>query len=105
MAKVFNSNNFKTEVLKSDKPALIDFFATWCGPCQMMIPIMNRLTETFSQKAIIGKVDVDESSDIAMDYGISGVPTIIIFKDGEVKEKFVGVRSFEVLKSALDKYI
>lgn len=102
MEKVFNSENFDTEVIGSSKPVLVDFFATWCGPCKMMAPVIEKMAEEYDGKAVIGKLDVDESMDIAGRYGVMNIPTLIIFKDGQIANKFVGLQSKNDLKKALD---
>lgn len=86
-------NNFEEEVLKSDKTVLIDFFATWCGPCKMMSPIIDEIAEEMGDKVKVGKIDTDENMNLAEKYGIMSIPTIIIFKNGEVKKQFVGLTS------------
>lgn len=102
MEKVFNSENFDAEVIGSSKPVLVDFFATWCGPCKMMAPVIEKMAEEYDGKAVIGKLDVDESMDIAGRYGVMNIPTLIIFKDGQIANKFVGLQSKNDLKKALD---
>ena len=87
--------NYETEVLKSDKLVLIDFYADWCGPCKMMSPIIDE----------IGKINVDENQELAMEYEVMSIPTIIILQNGEVKNSFVGVREKEEIISCLEKMI
>ena len=103
--QIFTDNNFEIEVLQSDKPVLVDFFATWCGPCRMQGPIIEELAVEMGNKVKIGKMDVDQNPQIAQKYGIMSIPTIIIFKDGEIKETLVGLQSKEILKLALEKLI
>ena len=98
----FTADNFESEVLKSEVPVLVDFYADWCGPCKMMTPAIEKLAEEYEGKAVVGKLDVDESMDIAGRYGIMNIPTLIIFKNGEIVSKFVGLQNKNELKKALD---
>jgi len=97
--------NFDTEVVASKKPVLVDFWATWCGPCQMQGPIVEDVAKAMAGKAVVGKVNVDENPASAQKYGIMSIPTIMIFKDGTVVKQFVGVQSKETLVSELNKLI
>ena len=83
--------NFENEVLKSDKPCIVDFYADWCGPCKMMSPIIEEITEELGDKAIVGKVNSDENIKLEQKYQIMSIPTIIIINNGQVTKKFVGV--------------
>lgn len=83
--------NFEELVLKSDKPVLVDFWAAWCGPCRMLAPIVKDLAEEFKDKAVVGKLDIDKHQEFASKYGVRNIPTVLIFKNGEVVEKQVGV--------------
>jgi thioredoxin 1 len=103
MAQQFTDQNFEAEVLKSDKPVLVDFWAVWCGPCQMMGPVIDELAEEMKDKFKIGKLNVDENGGIAAQYGVMSIPTLIIFKDGKNVKQFVGVQNKEALKEALEK--
>lgn len=98
--KVFDSENFKSEVLEYEGTVIVDFFATWCGPCKIMSGIIDEIAEEVTDVKV-GKIDVDESSDIASDYGIMSIPTIIIFKNGEIVKTFVGVTDKEEIKSII----
>lgn len=92
--------NFQAEITKSDKPVLVDFWAVWCGPCQMMVPILHEL-EAEMPDVQIGKVNVDEQMDLARQFRVVSIPTLIIFKNGQEVQRMVGVTSKEELKDAL----
>lgn len=87
--------NFEEEVLKSDLPVLVDFWATWCGPCQMLSPIIAEIAEEFAGKIKVGKVNTDEEGPLASKFGIMSIPTVMFFRDGEVVETLVGFRPKE----------
>jgi len=103
MEVVFTDQNFEAEVIKSDKPVLVDFWAPWCGPCQMMGPIVSELAKEMGDRVKIGKLNVDENSGVAEKYQIMSIPTVIIFKGGNVVKQLVGVQSGETLKDELGK--
>ena len=105
MAKIINSNEFKNDVLNGSDTVLVDFFATWCGPCKMLGPVVEELSTELAGKAKVYKVDVDKSPDIAGKYKITGVPTVMIFKNGAAVETLVGFQPKAVLKGKLEKYI
>ncbi len=86
------SDNYEEEVMKSDKTVLIDFYADWCGPCKMMSPIIDQIAEEKADSLKVGKVNVDENQDLAMQYGIMSIPTVVIIKNGQVEKTFVGLR-------------
>ncbi|HCE54977.1 MAG: thioredoxin [Lutibacter sp. BRH_c52] len=91
MAIEVTDATFDEVVLKSDKPVMVDFWAAWCGPCRMVAPIMDQLTAEYAGKAVIVKVDVDSNQKFAAEYGVRNIPTVLVFKNGEVVEKQVGV--------------
>lgn len=101
MAVEFTDANFEQEVLKSDKPVLVDFWAPWCGPCQLMGPVIDELAGEVST-AKVGKVNVDENPATAGAYGILSIPTIKMFKGGQVAKEFIGVQPKDKLKSELE---
>lgn len=90
---VLTKDNFDQEVLKADKPVIVDFWAQWCGPCRAVGPIMDELSGTYLDKAKIGKVNVDEQGELAAKYRIMSIPTVMLFKNGEMIEKVIGARS------------
>ena len=94
-------DNFEGEVLKSNKKVLIDFYADWCGPCRMMSPIIDQIAEEMQDKIKVGKVNVDENQELAMEYGVMSIPTIVILENGEVKNTLVGVRDKNEIKEIL----
>lgn len=104
MAKVFNDDNFSEEVIEAskEKPVLVDFFAVWCGPCQAQSPIIDEVAKEIDDKAIVGKLNIDEAQKIAEDYNVMSVPTIILFKDGQVKETLTGLQAKENLLKLLE---
>src|SRR5690606_34620968 len=97
--------NFEQEVLKSDKPVLVDFWAEWCMPCRMLAPTIDKLATDFAGKVKVGKLDTDANRDTSIKYGISAIPTVILFKDGEVAQKFVGLKNEREFKQALDEVV
>lgn len=96
-------DNFEDEVLNSDEPVLVDFWATWCGPCRQIAPIVEDLADEFEGRAKVGKVDVDENPQIAQQYGVRSIPTLLFFKDGEVQEQLVGASGKKPLKETLEE--
>jgi thioredoxin 1 len=107
MAKIFTDANFDNEVIETSKqkPVLVDFFATWCGPCKMQAPIIDELANEMGDKAMVGKTDTEESPNVANKYGIMSIPNIMIFKDGKIVENFIGLQSKDTLESSLKKYL
>ncbi len=105
MALEFNDNNFKEEVLNSDKPVLVDFWAAWCGPCKLLGPTIEELHKEMGDKVKIGKVNVDENQALAAAYGIMSIPTVIILKGGKIVEQFIGMQPKGVYVDALNKHM
>ncbi len=95
-------NSFEDEVTKSDKPVLVDFWAEWCGPCRMVSPIVDELAGEYEGKLKVGKVDVDSNPETSMKYGIRSIPTLLIFKNGEVVDQIVGAVPKAQLKKQVD---
>lgn len=102
MVKDFTTKNFETDVLKSDLPVLVEFWAAWCGPCQKVAPILEDLSKDVRGLAVVGKLNVDSESEIADDLDIMSIPTIVVFKEGKVHQSMIGVQSKETLKKMLD---
>ncbi len=102
MANIYNTENFEEEVLKSDVPVLVDFWAEWCGPCKMFLPIVEKFSET-ADGFKVGKVNVDDNQSLAERYGIMTIPTVLVFKNGEVTASAVGVQTEAQLKELLTK--
>ena len=101
MVNVFNEENFENEVLKSDKTTIVDFYADWCGPCKMMTPIIDKLAEENAETIKVGKVNVDESQELAIKYNIMSIPTILVFKSGNISKTFIGVTSKQEIEEAI----
>jgi thioredoxin 1 len=100
-----NETNFEQEVLKANTPVLVDFWAVWCGPCKMIAPIVDELSVEYEGKLKIGKVDVDNHQQIAMQYGIRSIPTLLVFKGGKVVEQIVGAAPKKSLVEKLSKHL
>ncbi len=105
MALEITDSSFQETVLKSDKPVLVDFWAVWCGPCRTLGPIIEEVSTDFEGKAVVGKVDVDNNQEISMKYGIRNIPTVLIFKNGEVVDKLVGVAPKDVIAEKLSAHL
>ena len=105
MAIELTNSNFQDLVMKSDKPVLVDFWAEWCGPCRMVGPMVDELATDFEGRALVGKVDVDTQNEIAAQFGIRNIPTLLIFKNGEVVDKQVGVAAKSILADKLEAVI
>lgn len=104
MLKHINEDNFKTEVLEAEKVTLVDFFATWCGPCQMLAPVLEKISNSRANFDI-AKIDIDQLPDLAVEYGVEVVPTMVIFKNGKVMNKFEGFKSESEIVEEVSKYM
>ncbi len=102
MAKQITSSEFKSEVLEASVPVLVDFFAVWCGPCKMVAPVLETISEELAGKAKIVKVDVDECNDLSVQYKILSVPTLLFFKDGQVVDQIIGAVPKNVMTEKLE---
>ena len=105
MEYVFNNENFEQEVLQSDVPVLVDFYADWCGPCKMMAPIVHQLAEEYAGKAKIGKVNVDQNMELAQKYQVMTIPTFIFFKNGQAVSTEIGGMSKNELASKIEEIL
>lgn len=103
--KEFTAGSFDADVLSSDQPVLVDFWAEWCMPCKILGPTIDEIADQFEGKAVVGKVDIDGNQEIAVKFGISAIPTVIIFHKGEVAKKFVGLTNKEDLAAAIDDLV
>ncbi|OUR94637.1 thioredoxin [Flavobacteriales bacterium 34_180_T64] len=102
MALEITDATFEETVLKSDKPVLVDFWAAWCGPCRMVGPIIEQISEEYADKAVVGKVDVDANQEFAAKYGVRNIPTVLVFQNGEVVGRQVGVAPKNAYSEAID---
>lgn len=100
--EIFTSENFEQAVLGATLPVIVDFSATWCGPCKMMAPTLEKLADEYQGKVLIGKIDVEENMDIAMRYRVMNVPTLLIFKDGKLLDTMVGLQNGNTLKKVIE---
>ncbi len=100
--KELTDQNFEEEVLKSSVPVLVDFWAEWCMPCRMLAPTIEKIAKDYVGKVKVGKIDTDSNRDVSIKYAISAIPTVILFKDGQVAQKFVGLRQERDFKEAID---
>ena len=101
MIKVFNEENFENEVLNSDKTTIVDFYADWCGPCKMMSPVIDIIAEENAETIKVGKVNVDDNQGLAMKYNVMSIPTILIFKNGNIAKTFIGVTGKDEIEDAI----
>lgn len=102
MALEVTDKDFQEKVLDSDKPVLVDFWAAWCGPCRMVGPIIDELSTEYEGKAVVAKLDVDQNQEFAAKYGVRNIPTVLLFKNGELVNRQVGVAQKETYKEAID---
>jgi thioredoxin 1 len=100
---VLTAENFPAQVLQSTKPVLVDFWAEWCGPCKMIAPVLDELASEFDGRVSIGKINVDEQQALASQFGVQGIPTLLIFKGGQVIDQVVGLRGKKDLQSRLER--
>jgi thioredoxin 1 len=105
MAKNITLSNFKKEVAESDKPVLLDFWASWCAPCRMLSPSIDQLSQQYGDKVMIGKVNIDEEHELAERFGVMSIPSVFVIKNGKVVESAVGVRPKKYYEDVLDKAI
>ncbi|MDG2172325.1 MAG: thioredoxin [Flavobacteriales bacterium] len=105
MALEITDANFEEVVLKSDKPVLVDFWAAWCGPCRMVGPVIEEISNDYSEKAVVGKVDIDSNQEYAAKYGVRNIPTVLVFHNGEVVARQVGVAPKETYTEAIDNLL
>ena len=103
--KVFTDVNFEEEVLKSDRPVLVDFWAEWCAPCRMMAPAVDAVAREYAERAKVGKVNVDENQSVTSRYNIRGIPTLLLFNRGQVQEQIKGATSKDAIVKMLEKYL
>ena len=100
---ILTPDNFEHKVLKSDTPVLVDFWAEWCCPCKMIAPILDELADEYSGRVHIGKVNIEDHQNLATEYGVRAIPTLLLFQNGQVAEQIVGLRSKRDLKASFDK--
>jgi thioredoxin 1 len=101
----FSDQNFEQDVLKSPQPVLVDFWATWCAPCRMMAPTVDAIAAEYAGRAKVGKLNVDDNREVASRYGIRSIPTLLLFKAGQIQEQVVGTAPKDAINRMLDKYL
>jgi thioredoxin 1 len=101
----FTEQNFDEQVLKSAKPVLVDFWAPWCAPCRMMAPTVDAIAAEYADRAVVGKLNVDDHQSLATRYNIRGIPALLLFKDGQVREQVVGATSKDVITKMIEKHL
>jgi len=102
---IFNQDNWEEEVLNSNLPVMVDFWAEWCAPCHMIAPLVEKMTKEYQDKVKVGRLNVDENPDIAAKYGIRGIPTLLFFKNGQVVDRVVGVTPEHIMSEKLKNLI
>lgn len=105
MAYEFTDSNFQQEVLQSDKVTLIDLWAEWCGPCRMMSPVVEELAKEYKDRVVVGKLNVDDNPEVPTNYNVRGIPTFLLFKNGELKEKIVGAQTKKYLQDKIEAHL
>ncbi|MDD2578620.1 MAG: thioredoxin [Clostridia bacterium] len=105
MALTITTENFDEQVMKSDQPVLLDFWAVWCGPCRMVAPTVDKLAEDYNGRVVVGKINVDEETELAEQFKVMSIPTLYIMKQGQVVERMIGARPYEELAAVLDRHL
>ena len=102
---IITSDNFDEVVMQAKQPVLVDFWATWCGPCRMLAPVIEELADEYDGKLTVGKIDVDECPELASEFGVSSIPMVVLFQNGEVVETMIGYRPKDYYVGVLNKYL
>ena len=105
MITALTNETFDTFIQNADKPVLVDLWASWCGPCRMLSPVVDQLAETYAGKLLVAKVNVDEEAAIAMKYGVTSIPTLLLFKDGQLADRSIGYVPPQALQAFVEKYL
>ncbi len=105
MALTITTENFDEQVMKSDQPVLLDFWAVWCGPCRMVAPTVDKLAEDYKGRVLVGKINVDEETELAEQFKVMSIPTLYVMKNGQVVERMIGARPYEELAAVLDRHL